>query len=81
MKLPHINIHDEACMTEHSMMERNSVLIDTDALYSSNIISKYVVFDCTAHVTHKYLTRDKIVPLEHTQRVYLNSLFIFYFNF
>lgn len=40
-------------------MERNSVLIDTDALYSSNIINKYIVFDCVARVTHKYLTRDK----------------------
>jgi len=44
---------------QHSMMERNLVLIDTDALYSSNIIGKYVVFDCVARVTHKYLTRDK----------------------
>lgn len=46
-------------MTENSMMERNSVLIDTDALYSSNMISKYAVFDYPARVTHKYLTRDK----------------------
>lgn len=57
MKLPHINIHVEARMTGHSMMEYNSVLID--ALYSSNIISKYAVFDCVACVTYKYLIRDK----------------------
>jgi len=59
MKLPHINIYAEARITEHFMMEYNSVLIDTDALYSSNIISKYAVFDCIARVTYKYLTRDK----------------------
>jgi len=41
------------------MMERNLVLIDTGALYSSNIIGKYVVFDYTERVTYKYLTRDK----------------------